>query len=99
MKEQRKYKIDEAMRRLNLPNYKAALRIIPRELGIASNTFHNYRNLKVTDKADIPYEMVRKLEIIFKMKTGELANSEIRCDELSVLIDEYHNKFICAENV
>ena len=91
MKEQRKYKIDEAIRKLNLPNYKAALRIIPRELGIASNTFHNYRKLKVTDKADIPYEMVRKLEIMFNMKIRELANSKICCEDLSVLIVEYHN--------
>ncbi|ATP58362.1 hypothetical protein CPT03_18790 [Pedobacter ginsengisoli] len=91
MKEQRKYKIDEAIRQLNLPNYKAALRIIPRELGIASNTFHNYRKLKITDKADIPYEMVRKLEIMFKMKIGELANSQPCCDDLTVLITEYHN--------
>nr|WP_068890176.1 hypothetical protein [Pedobacter panaciterrae] len=91
MKEQKKYKIDEAIRQLNLPNYKAALRIIPRELGIASNTFHNYRNLKVTDKADIPYEMVRKLEIMFKMRIGELANSPVRCEDLNVLIRDYYN--------
>ena len=89
MKEQRKYKIDEEIRKLNLPNYKAAIRIIPRELGIASNTFHNYRKLRVTDKADIPYEMVRKLEIMFKMRLGELANSSVQCEELDVLIREY----------
>lgn len=91
MKEQRKYKIDEAIRALNLPDYKAALKIIPRELGIASNTFHNYRKLKVTDKTDIPYEMVRKLEIMFKMETGGLANQETRCEDLRNLIIEYHN--------
>lgn len=91
MKEQRKYKIDEAIRKLNLPNYKAALRIIPLELGIASNTFHNYRKLKVTDKADIPYEMVRKLEIMFHMKIGKLANSKICCQDLNVLIMEYNS--------
>ena len=91
MKEQRKYKIDAAIRALNMPDYKAALRIIPRELGIASNTFHNYRKLKVTDKADIPYEMVRKLEIMFKMEMGGLTNQETHCEDLSILINEYHN--------
>ena len=91
MKEQGKYRIDEAKRKLNLPNYKAALRIIPCELGIASNTFHYYKKLKVTDKADIPYEMLRKLEIMFNMKIGELANSKICCEDLGVLIMEYHN--------
>ncbi|ETZ19304.1 hypothetical protein [Pedobacter sp. V48] len=91
MKEQREYKIDEARRKLNLSNYKAALTIIPRELGIPSNAFHNYRKLKVTDKVDIPYEMVRKLEIMFNRKIGELANSKICCEAQSVLIMEYHN--------
>jgi hypothetical protein len=74
-----------------MPGHKVALRIIPRELGIASNTFHNYRKLKVTDKADIPCEMVRKLEIMFKMEMGVLTNQEIRCEDLSNLIIEYHN--------
>ncbi|NRF38480.1 hypothetical protein [Pedobacter foliorum] len=91
MKDQRKYKIDAAIRALNLSDYKAALRIIPRELGIASNTFHNYRKLKVTDKADIPYEMVRKLEVMFKMEMGALTNQETHCEDLRNLIIEYHN--------
>jgi len=70
MKELRKYKIDEMMNKLNLPKYKAALKIIPKTLGIAFNTFHNYRKLKVGDKSDIPYGQVRKLEILFKIKEG-----------------------------
>lgn len=74
-----------------MPDYKAVLRIIPGEPGIASNTFHNYRKLKVIDKADIPYEMVRKLEIMFKMEMGALINQGTRCEDLSNLIIEYHN--------
>ena len=65
------------MKKLNLPDYKAALKIIPEILGVAFNTFHNYRRLCVGDKADIPYEMVNKLEKLFKLKTGHLINFSI----------------------
>jgi len=71
MKELRKYKIDEMMNKLNLPKYKAALKIIPKTLGIAFNTFHNYRKLKVGDKSDIPYGQVRKLEIRLKIRPSK----------------------------
>ena len=88
MKQLRKYKIDEIMNNLNLPKYKAALRIIPKTLGIAFNTFHNYRKLKVGDKSDIPYGQVRKLEILFKIKEGSLANFTPECKSLDLLVKE-----------
>lgn len=88
MKEFRKYKIDEMMNQLNVPKYKAALRIIPKTLGIAFNTFHNYRKLKVGNKSDIPYKHVRKLEILFKVKEGGLANFKTECKSLDTLIRE-----------
>lgn len=88
MKKLRKYKIDEEMNKLNLPTYKAALKIIPEELGVAFNTFHNYRKLNIGDKADIPYELVRKFEILFKLKEGQLANFSVDCRSLDVLITE-----------
>lgn len=88
MERQKKYKIDEAMKRYNLPNYKAALRLIPKALDIAFNTFHNYRKLSLDDKADIPYVIVRKLEMIFEMKNGELANFKIECKSLEGLIKD-----------
>ena len=76
------------MNNLNLPRYKAAIKIIPRMLGIAFNTFHNYRKMTIDDKADIPYEMVRKLEKIFNMKEGELPNYKIDCADLDTLMNE-----------
>ena len=88
MKKQKKYKIDEAMNNLNLPRYKAAIRIIPQMLGIAFNTFHNYRKMTIDNKADIPYEMVRKMEMIFKLKEGELPNYKIDCRDLDTLMNE-----------
>ncbi|MEJ2883895.1 hypothetical protein [Pedobacter sp. GR22-6] len=88
MKEQKKYKIDEEMQKLNLPEYKAAIRIIPKELGIAFNTFHNYRKLTVRDSRDIPYDNVRKLEKIFGLNEGGLVNYRIECKSLRELMKE-----------
>jgi len=88
MKDQRKYRIEEEMTKLNLPRYKFALKAIPELLDIAFNTFHNYRKLRVGDKADIPYEMVRKLEIIFQLKEGELANFPVECKGLDAMMKE-----------
>lgn len=95
MKELKKYKIDECMNGLNLPQYKAALRIIPELLGVAFNTFHNYRKLKIGDGQDIPYEMVRKMEQLFKLKEGELANFSVDCKSLKELMEERQNNKTC----
>ncbi|TDQ09533.1 hypothetical protein [Pedobacter metabolipauper] len=86
MEKRRKYKIDEEMNKLNLPDYKSAIKIIPRELGIAFNTFHNYRKLLIEDTADIPYEKVRKLECLFGMESGGLINGLKPCKNLKELI-------------
>jgi len=88
MEEPRKYKIEEEMNKLNLKNYKAASRVIPKHLKIAFNTFHNYRKLPVNGKADIPYATVRLLEGVFGMKAGELANYPIELKSLDILIRE-----------
>ncbi|MES2457655.1 MAG: hypothetical protein V4594_19010 [Bacteroidota bacterium] len=88
MKDQRKYRIEEEMVKLNLPGYKFALKVIPEILDIAFNTFHNYRKLRIGDKGDIPYEMVRKLEIIFQLKEGELANFSVECKGLQAMMKE-----------
>lgn len=84
----RKYKIDEEMNKLNLPNYKAAIRVIPQLLNIAFNTFHNYRKLTLEAKADIPYGVVRKLELLFGMKNGELANFKIEGKTLEIIFKD-----------
>jgi hypothetical protein len=92
MEKQKKYKIDEEMNKLNLPKYKAALKIIPEELGISFNTFHNYRKINIGDKTDIPYESVRKLEKYFKLKEGQLINTPVEGKSLDILIRENRKK-------
>lgn len=88
MSELRKYKIEEEMNKLNLKNYKAASRVIPKYLNIAFNTFHNYRKLPLEGKADIPYATVRMLEGVFGMENGSLANYPIENKSLETLIEE-----------
>ncbi|TCD03091.1 hypothetical protein [Pedobacter psychroterrae] len=86
MKKQKKYKIEEEMSKLNLTMYKRALKYIPELLDIAFNTFHNYRKMAIDAKADIPYGMVRKLEVFFGLKEGELANYTIDCKSLKEMV-------------
>ncbi len=76
------------MNKLNLKNYKAASRLIPKYLNIAFNTFHNYRKLPLSGKADIPYATVVQLEGIFGMERGELANYPLQNKSLAALISE-----------
>ena len=86
-----KYKINEYLLSLNVIEYSAARKIIPRELDISLNTFHNYRNIKIDAEADIPYTIVRKLEILFNMQRGGLENSVIKAKKLKTLIYKGQN--------
>ena len=81
-----KYKINEYLFNLNVIEYSAARKIIPKELEISLNTFHNYRNIKIDSEADIPYSIVRKMEILFNLKRGGLENSVITAKKLKTLI-------------
>ncbi len=83
-----KYKINEYLYNLNVNEYSSARKLIPAELDISPNTFHNYRSLKRDSPSDIPYELVRKMEIIFGMKRGGLENSVITGKKLKTLIFE-----------
>ena len=66
------------MNNLNVIQYKKACTLIPEHLGIAKNTFGNYRKLKIDSKADIPYESIVLLEHIFGLKPGELTNVDFK---------------------
>ena len=87
-----KYKINEYLYQLNVVEYSAARKIIPKELDISLNTFHNYRNIKSDALADIPYHLVRKMEILFNMKRGGLENIAIKGTDLKTLIYQNQKK-------
>lgn len=82
----RKYKINDFLLRLPVPQYREAVKILPKVLGVSLNTFHNYRNILLDDKQDIPHEKVILFEKLFEMRGGELINKELRCKPLKDLL-------------
>jgi hypothetical protein len=84
----RKYKINDFLLRLPVPQYREAVKIIPRILGVSLNTFHNYRNILWNDKQDIPHEKVILFEKLFELRGGELINKELKCKPLKELMQQ-----------
>lgn len=84
----RKYKINECLLKLPISKYRMAIRLIPKYLRISLNTFHNYRNILLTDNQDIPHEKVVMFEKLFELKPGELLNKRIGSITLRELLDK-----------
>lgn len=83
-----KYKIHEFMENLTVRQYKFLNKLIPKVIDKSINTFNNYRNLQLQDEGDIPYETVRKLEILFGIDAGSLANYRIEGKNFKELMEE-----------
>ena len=83
-----KYKIHEFMENLTVRQYKFLNKLIPKVIDKSINTFNNYRNLQLEDEGDIPYETVRKLEILFGIEAGGLANYRIEGKNFKELMEE-----------
>lgn len=81
-----KYRINDYLDKLTVKEYKAAIKIIPQVLDVSVNTFHNYRRIKIRDVQDIPYEIVRMLEILLEVKPGELENFKVSGESLKTLM-------------
>lgn len=75
-----KYKIEEFLENLPVKQNRVIVNQIPEILGISYNTFRNYCRIPFKSKKDMPYESVRKLEILFGMKQGELINTPLTGD-------------------
>ena len=74
----RKYKINECLLKLPIHEHREAVKLIPKVIGMSLNTFHNYRNILLNDKQDIPHEKVIRLEKFFDLRFGELLNKHIK---------------------
>ncbi|SHG77903.1 hypothetical protein [Pedobacter caeni] len=83
----KKYKINDYLNRLNIKEYRLAVQIIPKILGVSLNTFHNYRNILWNSTQDIPYEKVVMFEQLFDMRPGELFNQTISVKRLRDLFE------------
>lgn len=83
-----KYRINELLNNLPMKDYKKAIKIIPKALGVSINTFSNYRNIKIDEDKDIPYQKVVALEKIFGLIPGTLGNFEINQKTIFQLIED-----------
>jgi hypothetical protein len=72
----KKYRIDAYLEEMTVRENKRAQELFPRLLKISVNTFRNYRNIKLSDHQDIPYEKVRQLEILLGIEPNCLLNYE-----------------------
>jgi len=84
----KKYKIEDCMDNLNFKTYQVVNRLLPKLLGVSHNTINNYKKMKIEDKKDIPYCSVRKLELLFDLKPGELLNQKIEGKSYTQILRE-----------
>ncbi|WP_316790152.1 hypothetical protein [Pedobacter frigoris] len=89
----RKYKINEYLLKLPISDYRSAVRLIPKYMRISLNTFHNYRNILLADRQDIPHEKVVMFEKLFDLKPGELLNKMVRSKALKDLLNKEQGRF------
>lgn len=83
-----KYRINELLSNLPMKDYRRALKVIPKALGVSLNTFVNYRTIKIAETRDIPHQKVVLLEKIFGLKPGELENFNLSCKTINQLLNE-----------
>lgn len=84
-----KYRINELLTNLPMKDYRRAVKIIPKVLGISPNTFANYRSIKADEDRDIPHQKVALLEKIFGVPPGGLESFERNCKPINQLLTEY----------
>ncbi len=84
-----KYRINDLLSELPMKDYRKALKILPKALGISPNTFSNYRNIRISEDRDIPYQKALLLEKIFELKPGELLNFRPEYKSMKQLLKEY----------
>ncbi|ADY53383.1 hypothetical protein Pedsa_2844 [Pseudopedobacter saltans DSM 12145] len=83
-----KYKINELLANLPMKDYKKAMKLIPKILGVSVNTFLNYRNILIDEDRDIPYQKVVSLEKMFGLEAGSLINLDTTQKTIYELLEE-----------
>lgn len=72
-----KYKLQEIINNLTKSEYSRVIKLIPELIGKCMNTFNSYVRIPLNAKKEIPYVIVRKLEIFFGLEIGGLYNIKI----------------------
>jgi len=70
----RKYRIEELLRKLPFDQHSKALKVLPVQVGISPPSLSIYRKIKLDDPQDIPHTVVAKMEQFFGIGPGELQN-------------------------
>jgi plasmid maintenance system antidote protein VapI len=83
-----KYRINEILEGMSMKEYKKAIKLIPKIIGVSQNTFANYRNIKIEDNRDIPYQKVILLGKIFGIDSDNLVNFKIEQKSLAEMMLE-----------
>ncbi|MDR6781781.1 hypothetical protein ABIE26_001731 [Pedobacter africanus] len=94
----KKYRIEECIDNLKRKEYKVILKSIPGIIGKGMTTFYNYRDLRITDREDIPYKIARKLEILFGLEAGELENVKTVGKHYTQILEEHRNQMLPLQN-
>ncbi|NQX43245.1 hypothetical protein SAMN05421820_1164 [Pedobacter steynii] len=81
-----KYRINEYLYNLDVWQYRKAIQLLPKILGVSLNTFHNYRKILINDVQDIPYEKVVLMEQLFDFEPGTLATQNPGARSLKELL-------------
>ena len=84
----KKYKILECLDQLTVREYRAVIKLMPKITGKSINTFWNYAGIDSNSNMDVPYGVVVRLELFFKLKPGALTNVAIECKTLDELLAE-----------
>lgn len=83
----KKYKIKECLERLNIIEYRIALKDLPKLIGKSRNTLFNYLDMEIGSDQDIPYTVVIRLEHFFGLQPGALINEHVRLVSLKELLE------------
>lgn len=88
----KKYRIQDCIDNLTRNEYRIILRLIPGIIGKGTTTFYNYRDILIDDREDIPYKIVRKLEILFGLEPGGLEKEKTEGRHYLQIVKEHRNE-------
>lgn len=67
-----KFRLNELLGRLSVPEYREALELLPKFLGCSASTLNRWRYVKKSDLFDLPYSVVVKLASYFNIPPAEI---------------------------
>nr|WP_121272363.1 hypothetical protein [Pedobacter schmidteae] len=88
----KKYRIQECIDNLKRHEYRIVLKAIPIIIGKGTTTFYNYRDILIDDKEDIPFKIVRKLEILFGLENGGLETKKTTGKHYGQIVQEHRKR-------